>query len=322
MDKPSFLPLTTYDNMLNRYKPSSIKAFTTNIRRLLREIFDIDKFTLVPFNDYFKVEKYILGLEKPSVRQNMIASIHAFLIMNGGSAALISMYQDLFEKINNVARDAQKYAAPTEHEENNLIDWNVVVGLYGNYREKISKIRKYGLRELREYQKYMILALYVMIPPLRGQEYLDAIILKVVDVPVNYKRIYELTHKNLFDIKNNKFIVRYHKTFDTHGVKVIDFNQELSNIVEKWVELTGSQILIPNLESGNERSGFNEPMAQTALTELMFRIFAPNKISTSMLRKIYISDVVKNMSAVERKKLAKIMGHTLESQEFIYNKFK
>lgn len=318
MDKPSFLPLTVYDNMLNRYKPSSIKSFTTNIRRLLHEIFNIDKFTLAPFNNYFKVEKYILGLEKPSVRQNMIATVNAFLIMNGGNAALISMYEDLFEKINNVARDAQKYAAPTEHEENNLIDWNLVVSLYDIYREKIGTIRKYGLRELREYQKYMILALYTMIPPLRGQEYLDAIILKVVDVPVNYKRIYELTHKNLFDIKNNKFIVRYHKTFDTHGVKVIDFNQELSNIVEKWVELTGSQILIPNLE--NEK--FNEPMAQTALTELMFRIFAPNKISTSMLRKIYISDVVKNMSAAERKKLAKIMGHTLESQEFIYNKFK
>lgn len=318
-NKPSFLPLTVYDNMLNRYKPSSIKAFTTNIKRLLHEIFNIDKFTLVPFNDYFKVEKYIMDLEKPSVQQNMIATINAFLVMNGSSSALISMYEDLFEKINKVARDAQKYAAPTEHEENNLIDWNLVIELYDIHREKIEKIRKYGLRELRKYQKYMILALYTMIPPLRGQEYLDAIILKVVDVPVNYKRIYELTHKNLFDIKNNKFIVRYHKTFDTHGVKVIDFNQQLSNIVEKWVELTGSQILIPNLDNNKE---FNEPMTQTALTELMFRIFAPNKISTSMLRKIYISEIIKYMSPNERKKLAKIMGHTLESQEFIYNKFK
>jgi len=39
-----------------------------------------------------------------------------------------------------------------------------------------------------------------------------------------------------------------------------------------------------------------------------------------MLRKIYISDCVKRMNGVKRQEIARIMGHSLQMQEFVYKK--
>jgi integrase len=141
-----------------------------------------------------------------------------------------------------------------------------------------------------------------------------------VDNPNDYKRLLNITQKNIFDLKNNKFIIGQYKTEKTHGIRFITIPKKLIQIVEKWYQITDSKNLIPNLKEKDV------PMTQQAFTDLLFRIFQPKNISTSMLRKIYISDKLKNSSfrndPVKRKKLAHEMGHTLETQEFIYNRFK
>ena len=65
-----------------------------------------------------------------------------------------------------------------------------------------------------------------------------------------------------------------------------------------------------------------KPLTQQAMTAYLNRIFQPKKISSSMLRKIYISDIIaKRASKQERKKLALEMKHSLAAQTFVYGRF-
>ena len=61
-------------------------------------------------------------------------------------------------------------------------------------------------------------------------------------------------------------------------------------------------------------------MDSSMFTSFIHSIFDKN-ISTDMLRKIYISHRVKEgITMEERKRIADIMGHSVLTQEFMYNK--
>ena len=63
-------------------------------------------------------------------------------------------------------------------------------------------------------------------------------------------------------------------------------------------------------------------MSQQGFTSLMNSIFKPYKISSSMMRKIFISDFLASKPSADlRKKVANQMAHALDTQEFIYQRF-
>lgn len=306
------IPLKLNNSLLVKYKPSSIKTFTINIKRILKEVYNIDKYTVAPLLNIKKVTDYITNdVQKISVQLNLAAALVSFLSHEENiPKEALDYYQNLFDKISEKAAYERKYPIPTEEELENWLPWSQIVKLANDYKKKVTQ-------EPYDYLKYLVLSLYTQIPPLRGQDYLNSIIMKVEN-PTDYHRLLQITQKNIFDLTNKQLIISHYKTEKTHGRRTIDIPKQLIPIVENWFRITGSQNLIPNLQNKSE------PMTQQAFTDLLFRIFKPKNISTSMLRKIYISHRLKYISnnPIERKKLARIMGHTLETQEFIYNRFK
>lgn len=306
------LPLTLYDSLLVKYKPSSIKTFAINIKRILNDVYNLDEYQMKPLLNVKRVSDYILNdVPKLTSQLNLAAAVLTILKFEKNiPERVIDYYQKLFDNVSKQLAQEQKYPTPTEDEKNNLIKWSEVLKIAKSYK---------GTSPADEYKyiKYLVLSLYTLIPPLRGQDYLNAIIMKV-DNPKDYPRLLSITNKNIFDLKNKKFVIGHYKTEKTHGTRIIDIPPKLIPIVEDWFKQTETQILIPNLKEKDK------PMTQQAFTDLLFRIFQPKNISTSMLRKIYISYKLKSIknNPEKRKKLAYIMGHTLETQEFIYNRFK
>lgn len=315
MDVPSPLAKT----LLKKYKASSIKAFSINIKRLLKELFNRKIYDPKYLYNTKKVKDYILALPKLSIQKNMTASILAFLKADLDTPQeVLNQYQALFKSLVKQAESAFKYKPPSQTEEENWIPYSKVQQLQKRYKEITSKFdfsANFTYHQKQQYQKYLVLSLYTYIPPLRGEEYTNAIIVSVSS-PKLYDCLTKATKKNIMDIKHHKFVSAFYKTSSTYGTRIIDVPNPLVKIVRTWFQITGNQNLLLNLQT-------NQPFTQQAFTAFLNRIFEPNRISTSMLRKIYISNKLKTLrDPAKRKKLAHIMGHSLETQEFIYTRFK
>jgi hypothetical protein len=316
MDIPSQLA----KELLKKYKASSIKAFTINIKRLLKELYNRKIYEPKYLYNTIKVKKYILNdLPKLSVQKNMTASILAFLKADRDTPQeVLNQYQTLFKSLVKQADQSFKYKPASLTEEENWIPFSNVKTLQKKYQELTSDYdfsKPFTYHQKQMYQRYLTLSLYTQIPPLRGEEYTNAIIVSVSS-PKLYDCLTKATQKNIMDIKHNKFVSAFYKTDSKYGTRIIDVPQSLIKIVRTWFQITGNQNLLLNLQT-------NQPFTQQGFTAFLNRIFEPNRISTSMLRKIYISDKLKTLrDPAKRKKLAHIMGHSLETQEFIYTRFK
>jgi len=100
------------------------------------------------------------------------------------------------------------------------------------------------------------------------------------------------------------------------GTKVLVMPPVIEKICTVWSNINEGPNFIVNTKNGNM-------LTQQAFTGLLNRIFAPHKVSSSMLRKIYISSFLNsNPSVKQRKELAKIMGHQIGLQEFVYSRFR
>lgn len=306
----TFLPPDYQDSLKARYKPSSIKTIDNNVKRIYLEIFNLSSFTnLEPLLDTDKVIEAINAYSTLSIKQNLITAILALLRYPPESVTINPNVLNIYDQYaTQIVQDLKDFHVKTEKEKQNWIPWGTVIAKYNHYasliQPLIGKLPK-NKNELLTFQKYIILLLYTQIPPLRCQEYLDACISPRNDIP----------GKNIIDLSNKKFIVKYHKTIDSHGPKVIDLNDSIISGIKEWQRFNGYRdylFISPNK---------NEPMDRLGLLQQFYKIFEPYKIGPAMLRKIYISEILTwDISADERKKIAAIMGHTVETQEFIYRK--
>jgi len=318
------IPKQINRRLLQKYRPSSIETFTNNLRNALNLVYGIEEYTLQPFKlDFDSFAKYINGIKLNSARKNAMSAVLAFLKADVRmSDEIIEKYQNLFDTVAKEIDKENEYKEPSEKELEKFISWELILENY--YKPYAALIKDYPDQDFPSYEdkyvylKYLILTLYTTIPPLRGEEYLNSVIIKVKN-PDMYDTIIEACKCNLVDLEHNKLIIHFYKTSKTHEKRIIDIPKKTVDIITRWYRITdGNKYLLPNLQTPTYA------MSPSALSHMLQRIFKPFDISTSMLRKIYISHILKSIynKPKERKKLANIMGHTLSTQEFIYNRFK
>ena len=151
---------------------------------------------------------------------------------------------------------------------------------------------------------YILLCLYTYLPPLRGSEYLNC---KYSLGPHTVDNIAQFSN-NLLDIANHCFWMQHYKTVKEHGIRRIEIPDMLYNILMEYYNRYHFEYLLGKLIS-------------PALLASRFNNIFGCKISVNMLRKIYVSEKVNEMTVKERKVLAFIMAHNLETQEMIYHRF-
>ena len=324
------IPREILNNLQKKYRLSSINTFKHNLITIFKETAKITKkeedcgilkYKSTRLYDTENILKFISENPKMMSRKNMIASILAFLKTSPRpKKKIIEIYQEEFEKLVLINEDLQEFKEPTTENIDNWISWDTVLDKFREYSEKVKNLGQGKsidtFAKKHMYQKYLILALYTMIPPQRGEIFYNCIIIEL-NKPTNndYRQISEASKKNLIDIRNNKLISAYYKTSDKYGFQILDIPKELSEIIRKWYNITNNHSLLLNIQS-------NKSLTQQAFTAYLNRIFEPKKISSSMLRNIYISDMLnKRVSKKDRKRIAREMKHSLATQTFIYSKF-
>ena len=132
----------------------------------------------------------------------------------------------------------------------------------------------------------------VLIPPRRSLDYSE---MKI--------RNYDVKTDNYY--KANKFYFNKYKTVKTYGMQILDVPKELNNVLKKWIKINTNDYM---LYSSN-----NNKISCPQITRILNKVFG-RKISTSMLRHIYLTDVYKNVPQLSKMEiLADEMGHSVST---------
>ena len=126
------------------------------------------------------------------------------------------------------------------------------------------------------------------------------------------------------DMENNNYIIKgkssYAFSYGKNAVKssgdsdtqIIDVPKDLTKILKFWFKYNTTDYLLPKF-------GENKPIGKNGLTLALNKIFSPKKISSSMIRKIYLSYKFGDIQK-EQKKIAELMNHSVNIQQSIYVK--
>ena len=114
--------------------------------------------------------------------------------------------------------------------------------------------------------------------------------------------------------RNRKyFSLGSYKTDGKYGTKKISIDSKLNTIINRWLLHNKSGFFLVNIRGG--------PLSDNSLTKLLNKIFSSSnkKISSTMIRHIYLSEKYKNVQN-EMKNDAAVMGHSVDTQQNIYVK--
>lgn len=300
----TFIPDKIINKLKENYRESSLKTMDGQIKRI-HKMANLDKFNEKLLIDLKKMKNLLNNMEKTNVKKSLInSSMKVLEVMDNVPNKLLKEYKEWFRLSARNHENKYHYGELDEKQKDSFISLEEIKKMRGEYSKK---------NDLEgnpyEYLKYVVLSLYTYLPPLRGEDYFKT---RLIKCP-SFEKCLKTLPYNFYDLKTNKLVLKEYKTSGTHGTRIIEFPSELSKIIDKWAKINPSDFLIPNLQTKNA-------MSQSGFTDFLNRLFKPHKISTSMLRKIYISETVPKLSVSERKTLAKTMAHSLVMQEFIYRK--
>lgn len=204
------------------------------------------------------------------------------------------------DKCVNRLKEQSLYQKPKDKEINDKISMDDVKKLRNEYQLKIKN------NILHHYDVYYLLcSLYSYLPPLRSEDYINTLI-KNDDTNID--------SDNYFDYENKQLVFNHYKTKKIHGRRIIDVPNELCEIINNFHIKSNSMYLICTHTGGK--------LTNVTFNHLFKRCFKGSHVSSSILRKVFISESNdNNICADERIKNAKIMAHLPSTQQSIYTRY-
>jgi len=308
------------------YKESSIKQYSINVKRLANVLTMGKNVPEVVDRDYMKTY-FVINSE--AVLRNDITNVNSLAACAYAAFVVLDCYdlkeeakyyKELSKKYLKENSEITIYREPNEKEQENFMSMEDLQCVYIKLKNEIQIIfdkndknfdllkKKYNFLNL--FQRYLVCALYTQYPPLRGQDYYNTKFVRDDEGFVKWKE------ENIYDLRTGTLLIRHHKTENALGTKILKMPQVIVEICKDWSCINETENFLFNTKNSN-------PLSQQAFTALLNRTFSPYKVSSSMLRKIYISWFLnQNPSVEERKRTAKIMGHQIALQEFVYSRFR
>jgi len=272
---------------------SSLRTYGYVLKKLLGQL-DIEEKDFKKILDHPQKVLEILKDQTPQSRKTTLAVLISLFGRNEKT--------DLFH--NQMLRDAQKYndilksQNKTTKQTENWMSWAEVQKVYNDLYKHLNplwKKQKLSKKDLLNLVDLIMLSVYVLIPPRRSTDY---VLMKIK----NY------TEKdNYLDLKKGEFVFNQYKTAKTYGQNIVKIPTKLKTLLKKWVAVNPTDYLLFDSKMS--------PLTQSRLTIKLNNIFDKN-ISSSLLRHIYITDVVlKDAPKItELEKVASQMGHSTSAQ--------
>ena len=247
---------------LNDNKPVTELKYLKNIKEVLS-----------------KIQKY-----KPTTQRSFIIAICTVLKNNDDK--LYNQYYEILSKMNN---DLKVNVNKSDKQNKNWIESDKIDEIYGNLRKAVTNKSKTGAKESYDsLLHYMILSLYVLIPPRRNLDY----VLLVISSDMSDKKF------NYLDFTKKQLIFNNYKTQGTYESIILDIPEDLFRVIKSYMLKHPHKAKLNNKKYHIHFlvNFYGEEIDKsTQMTKLLNSIFGGLKIGSSMLRNMYLTNKYSGM---------------------------
>lgn len=223
------------------------------------------------------------------------------------------MYRDNIRTVIDTNIEQYKDQLPSVKEKESWVSQKEIKEVYDMLKANAEAIYKKSCISEEDYetiQRYVVLSLYIHIPPRRLMDYT----MLCFDEPLhNPKEV------NYIDWKHKQLVFNVYKTSKKYEQQCVDIPMKLYTILEDWKRLNWYRLVDgeATLVLLNDSS---EGMESYELNRLLNKIFDGKKVSCNMLRHSYISELLQDMPSIRSLDgVAKAMGHSIATQQ-LYKK--
>ena len=286
---------------------SSVKTYMCSLRRIMKDT----GIELKSPEDFIKNVDIILEKAMkytPIVRKSRLASILVLLddkediddkgdYGNKDKNDTIKRIRVVMMKDAKTVDEEETKQELTEKQKENFLPQDEIINIYEVLKEQATplfKLNQLNKKQFETMQLYVLLSLYVLIPPRRTMDYTH----------FKIRNINPEVHNFFLAPKKKKelgsFVFNQYKNSNKLGAQVIErIPKELEKIIEKWKQFNKSDYLLVN--------NVGKQVAGSRIAVMLNDLFG-KKISTSMLRHIYLTNKFGNINLKDLKDTAQEMG--------------
>lgn len=309
-------------------KDSSINTYLSSIKKLCKELFNSTSCSLMYFKDYTSIFEYLDKITSLSTRKNICTAIIILLKSNTDTIGTSIKATNLINEYSKYhkALAVKQIDSYLDNEKTNKETENWVTTL--EIQDKINKllIKLTSLDNYTKYigtsrswidtfQQYLVLNLYTKLPPIRN----DFANVKITNIPNFKPENLDVNYINFYEGKADLLLCNY-KTSKTYGIKVIPLPEFLVELINKF-QKAKLLVFFKNIDTLLINTTNLQPMTKNGLTKYLNKIFHPKKISTTLLRKCYLSEKYPVIHTNrDRQNDSYVMGHSVGMAQNVYIK--
>ncbi len=289
-------------------KESTIKMYVSNLNKLMK-IFEKDNLKFL--NEVDKVKKKLED-KHFTTQRNYYNSIIVYLMSKDKASKTIEKYNEVRDELNKKYQENQESGVISEKQKNNFIELSELQDMVKRIQKDldIPKLKKKESLTPKEYnllKVYVILEILIRIPMRNDLSNLEKITRR------EYNKLTDTQKKDnnylVMDKTKMEFIMNDYKTSKKYKEKVISVPKDLEKIIRMYIR-----------KNGDSKNLF--PMSRNALSQLLIKTskkYLNKSISTTMIRKIVASDLLKEVKQKE-KELSNKMGTDIDTIKSVYVK--
>lgn len=275
---------------------SSVNSYNSILKNLFIKLEGNKDFDNKIFKDKELITNHLKDV-LPKQRKTILSALVVYL----DDGEIKDHYRE--QMIKDIKLSKEEAINQKRDETKDFIEWNDVINIYNAIKKDVyylmkAKPEEITPKEINLIQDYVLLSLYVLIPPRRSLDYIE---LK--------QRDFNKESDNYIDMTKNKLIFNQYKTSKFYKTQEVTLPQDLKRILKKWSEINKNEYVLIDTK--------NKKLNQVQLNQRLNKIF-DSKISVNALRHSYLSHKYKDIPELKiMLETAKDMGHSLD-QAFEY----
>lgn len=308
--------------IIKKNKPNasetSIKTYIANLHILSKLITGEKEIKNLDFlKDYNKVLE-VLNKKANTTLKNYLVAVVVAIQKEKKFESVVEKYNNKIKELQGEVVDNYEEQKKSQTQNDNWIEYPEILKLLKTLKKDTKPFLEADPNKLTNKQKiliqqYLLLYLYsgVAFPVVRND---------FADMEVLTTNSKTEPNKNYLILNNQPYFkLNEYKTKKYNGEQIIKFTDKvLKKLIKDWLNITNSKFLLINVKD-------NTPMSANGITKnlnSLFETYKNKKVSTSLLRSIYISHKYNDttMSLKEKNKLGKDMLHSAKTADLVYNK--
>lgn len=267
---------------------SSIKTYKSILKNIYDKCYDDKEYHMKNFDN----DKHILNLIEDIPYNKRKTILAALSVLTSNKNYNKVMMEDIKSYQDNEIKQEK-----TPQQKEGMIPLDDIKALYNNLEHNAKLVLKKNTLtypDLNDIMKWVMIALTggIFQAPRRS-----------IDFGNMKWRNYDTEKDNYVDVKNSKFIFQNYKTAKSYGKQETEITKPLKLVLNRWFKVIPENcdhVLFDNKY---------QPLTSPQMTHRLNEIFG-KKISTSMLRHIFLTDKFKGLDLDDLQKTATEMGNS------------